>query len=369
MRILFFILFTSLAFSQSFITELADKTVGKFLYDKNIEIETDSLNIYVRVNAKGYCYALDVLNIDKSKPNLSEKNLKKLIGEDLEWIDNDSIIEESLVFDEYKFCDNMLTLTGGLNSRYDRYLKHTKINDIKFIISRSNYGYSIFSEPINTDFLTEDDSSKSIPNEWITLKSLDKAYLLLNSDEVKNKGIELKKVQDDLIKSENEMKAIPISSIDLPYKIRFGMTESDVEKHFMTLFGNFKKNIEEEFTYKESFKKGIYKEVEYDVKDGVTLLRVKLKLLHNKIFYISYAHLDKYFSNIVELDARVEEKILLIQENYYLLFDTDIYIYEQGENSIWSIDENLKFEKEDEELRQSIYQAEKNRENRIGKKM
>ena len=75
--------------------------------------------------------------------------------------------------------------------------------------------------------------------------------LPLNSDEVKNKGIELQNIQNEIIRKHNEMNLIDISSIELPYKVRLGMTELEFEKHLMSLFGNFKKEVQDEISYRE----------------------------------------------------------------------------------------------------------------------
>ena len=373
MRILFFFLFSSFAFSQSFITELADKTVGKFLYDKNIEIKTDTLDIYIRVNDIGFCYALDVLTTDKTKTNLGYKSLKKIIGNDLDWVDNDSIVEKSLDFDEYQTCVDYLSYRGR-NSRYYHYLEHAQAENMIYILLRSANTYAILVEPVKTEFLTYNEEEthyqNSIAEEIITFNSLDEAYLFLNSDEVNNKGIELKKVQDEIIKSENEMRAIPISSIELPYKMKIGITEAEADKNIMMLFGNYVKDIEDP-EYQESFKKGIYKEVSYLIKDGISSLRIYIKFFHNKVFHIGYSHfVNDYSSPNEELNTQIFDKLELIANNYYLLFEINSYSPQESfNNSVWSMEEKLKFEKENEELLNSIQEARTKKENSIGRKM
>lgn len=373
MRILFFFLFSSFAFSQSFITELADKTVGKFLYDKNIEIKTDTLDIYIRVNDIGFCYALDVLTTDKTKTNLGYKSLKKIIGNDLDWVDNDSIVEKSLDFDEYQTCVDYLSYRGR-NSRYYHYLEHAQAENMIYILLRSANTYAILVEPVKTEFLTYNEEEthyqNSIAEEIITFNSLDEAYLFLNSDEVNNKGIELKKVQDEIIKSENEMRAIPISSIELPYKMQIGITEAEADKNIMMLFGNYVKDIEDP-EYQESFKKGIYKEVSYLIKDGISSLRIYIKFFHNKVFHIGYSHfVNDYSSPNEELNTQIFDKLELIANNYYLLFEINSYSPQESfNNSVWSMEEKLKFEEENEELLNSIQEARTKKENSIGRKM
>lgn len=357
---------TFYVYSQNFIKELSEKTVGKFLYNENVTISNDSIDIFIKVNEKGYCYAVDFVTNDKIKYTLTDEILSTKVDKTLVWMQNDSIITESLKYDEYQSWGDYFS-NRGRNHRYDAYAIHSYSKELIYVILNSEYGYAVLVEPENTDFLTENISDESygesIIDQTIKFSNLKDGLQFLNSDEVKNKGIELQNNYNEIVRKENELKAIPIDSIELPYKIRFGMTELEFEKYLTILFRNFKKELQDEISYREAFKKGIYKNVVYDIKDGETLLRMQLKFFHNKLFFIGYAHLDKYNSNIEELDKKVEEKLKQIKvEN--LLFD----IYTQyNEKQIWSIKEKENFHKEEQELMNSIYEAKK--QNSIGKKM
>ncbi|EOG6905560.1 hypothetical protein ACLH3R_002182 [Flavobacterium psychrophilum] len=372
MRILFFILFSTFAFSQSFITDLADKTVGKFLYDKNIKIETDTLDIYIRVNDIGFCYALDFVSNNKSTKHLSNKYIKKIIGSETDWDSNESLFNaddnqfnRSLEDEEYYF-ENEEYLSSDKN-RYNNYKEHVKINNIYYLFTKSNSNYKILAEYSIDEFNPFKNSNYVNSEEIIIFNSISKAYEFLNSFEVINQGALLKKVQDELIQSENEMRKIPITSFELPYKIRFGISESDVEKHLTNLFGYFKKTIEDQLTYNIAYKRGIYKEVEYEIKDGYSQLNLYLRFYQNKVFQIGYLHNSNYSDNN-KLDNEIWLKLSEIENKYYVLFDIGKGSRDY-KNAIWIIEENEKYEKEYKMLLDNEVQAEKNRENRIGKKM
>lgn len=368
MRILFFILFSSLAFSQSFITELADKTVGKILFDKNMNIKTDTLDIYIRVNDKGYCYALDVYSSTQVSKKISNNKLKSLISNNLDWEFNDSIINESLYFKEYESLVDSNPNNDNEN-RYTYYKEHLEINDKVFLLIRKNNNYAIYIEPLETEFLTseEDEYNKIVETE--TFYSLDDVDLFLKSNEVANKAIKLKKIQDEINNRENNLNNFPISSIELPYKLHLGLTKIEIEKHLTNLFGNFIVEVQDSYSYKESFQKGIYQEVLYSVKEGVSNLRIYMKFFHNKVFHIGYSHFNNFSEN-EELNTEVYNKLLLIKNKYDLLFDINYNGYDDDDNnSIWSIKEELKFEEENEELLNSIEEAKRKKQNSIGKKM
>lgn len=368
MKLLFFIFFSNIIYSQNFIKELSEKTVGKFLYDKNIEINNDTLDIYIRVNSKGFCFAVDVLTNSKTKVTLGENQLKKLIGRDMNWVRNDTIISQSLIFDEYQSFGDYLSQRGR-NHRYDNYFEHAQVDEIIYLLLYTASDYAILVEPANTEFLTfnEDNSiyKNSISNESIFFNSIHEANLFLNSDEVKNKGIELQNIQNEIIRKHNEMNLIDISSIELPYKVRLGMTELEFEKHLMSLFGNFKKEVQDEISYREAIKKGIYKKVEYNIKYDEAVLRLEIKLFYNKLFHIGYSHFDNNLSEIDELDFKIKEKLKLIKNEYNLLFE----INTQYDNKIWSLSEKEKFEQEEQILMNSIYEAKKQKQNSIENKM
>ncbi|WP_428224648.1 hypothetical protein [Flavobacterium sp.] len=371
MRILFFILFSSFAFSQSFITELADKTVGKFLYDKNIKIVNDSIDIFLRVNSKGYCYALDFVSNDKTKFTLSDQAIAHKVNKDFEWIYNDSITVESLKYDEYQSCGDYLSHRGR-NHRYDNYVNHANSEKQIYIILNSDKGYAVLVEPDDVDFLTpnnEGESNSSI-DDWIEFQTLQEGISFLKSDEVIFKANKLRQVQEDIQRKNEEMRKFPISSLELPYKFRFGMSEQTVANHLKEIFKSYTKHEITSSRFANAKKKRVYKEMEYVITENTTYLKIELCFLYDKIIKIGYSHWDKNHSRLYDLDLKIQSKLTAIKNEYGLLFDI-LFSNSQieGAHQIWSISENERLIFEEKFFEEEKFQRSKEIENKIGNKM
>lgn len=371
MKILFFVLFSSITYSQSFINELSQKTVGKFLYDKNIKIKNDTINVFIKVNKQGYCYATDFVSDEKINWILSLEATEKLIESNIEWIQNNTIIQESLKYDEFQSFDYLSH--RGRNHRYDSYNSHVIIDKIRYVTLHSDSGYAILSETTDNGFLTIEDGSNegnSSTNDWIEFNSIDEGLAFLNSAEVKNKGKDLSEIHITKKKQAEAILATPLNTIELPYKLFFDWREIDIDKHLQSLFGKFKKTLVDNLSFKEAKKARIYKEIDYSITDTNSTLNLSFIFYNGKVFSIGYSHWNNYYSRISDLDAKIIQKLELLQKTFDGLFELNISENQiEGNHLIWIAKEKEKFLQENELLLEKLYLEKKDKENNIGNKM
>lgn len=369
----FLVPFVSFSQNETLYKRMSQATVGKFLYDKNIKIINDSVDIYIKVNLKGYCHSVDFVSNSKTKFTLNTKTIISKVDQQLNWIYNDSIVDLCLQYEEYQSCGDYFS-NRGRNHRYYNYAGHGYSNDLLYIITNSDYGYGIFVEPESDDFLTlntnNQNSGKGYVEEWLVFSSLEEGFQFLNSNEVVEKGRELQEIQDKAILKENEMKSMPIDLFELPYKFHFGMTEFEVEKQLKFMFGSFTKDIVDSYQFKNVKERKIFKDILYSVVENEVILRIQIWYFENKIIRIGYSHWNKNHSRIDDLDLKIKEKLSLIRNENYLLFD--IFLSEsgiEGNHLIWSIEELERLKGEEDFLVAEKNKDKKDLENRIGNKM
>lgn len=375
--LLLFLMFSTITYSQTTLQQIRTLTLGKFIYDANISIRNDSIQIDIKVNNKGFCYAVDMVYVGKNE-RPDSKTVEKTVQTSNQWI-YEYNYEELNRHETFKRSSSLIS-QRGLGHRYDGYYSHIIENNIKYIILGDvRECGALLSE--TTDLKNIDDrkyslvKSKSIEetkneeNHNIlltepTFKSEIEALEFLKSSTVIEKQKEL--IAIDNVEKERIAKIIatPVESIVLPYKFRFGMTILQVENHLISIGNKITKDKPSWSTENTS----LTNYESYTIKNSEdSFFKLGVRFYNGKAFSFDYSHGGFHYNE--ELDKLLGIKIETLLSDYIGLLNGEDGSFNGNPSSIFVNKISNNVNELEEKLKVEIEEKKRDKKNSVGNKM
>ncbi|EMY3585028.1 hypothetical protein [Flavobacterium psychrophilum] len=299
------LIYSNFSISQSF----TGFKIGEKILNENIYIINDTIETKISVLEDGYCYRIEskFTDTDDSLENINY--VENLVKTKNEWVSFNNTNSND-------FYDELFNRDVPCFSC--KFISCVIDNDVKYLIyyakksdeyDETKPGLILVEKKIKLSELQGIEKKiKNSPNTSITFTSYNEC---VNSPVYKDKKTTRVNLND-----------IKIETIELPYKLNFGMSNTQINNHFKSILD---KNST--FTVKP------FNGNEIDVKLGITYFIYNIKTNGANSFSVEVTFLngkavDYNYHHDYELNKKLKEKISILTKKYSILgttFGNNIY--------------------------------------------